>query len=174
MTSGGLGTMGYGFPAAVGVQVGNKDKKVFALAGDGSFQMNCQELATVAKNKLPINIIIFNNGYLGMVRQWQEMFYERRYSSVCLRKQDDCPPGCSSPGDHCPIMIPDFVKLAEAYGIKAKRVSKKEDVRSALEWASDSPEPILIDFIIEEEENVFPMVPPGGSLDKMVLRGDVE
>ncbi|WP_035571048.1 biosynthetic-type acetolactate synthase large subunit [Halonatronum saccharophilum] len=174
MTSGGLGTMGYGFPAAIGVQVGNKDKNVFALAGDGSFQMNSQELATVAKNKLPINIIIFNNGYLGMVRQWQEMFYERRYSSVCLKKQDDCPPGCSSPGDHCPIMIPDFVKLAGAYGIKAKRVSKKEDVRSALEWAINSPEPILLDFIIEEEENVFPMVPPGGSLDKMVLKGDVE
>ncbi|OCL27796.1 acetolactate synthase, large subunit, biosynthetic type [Orenia metallireducens] len=170
MTSGGLGTMGYGFPAAVGVQVGNKDSVVFALAGDGSFQMNVQELATVAKNKLPLNIVIFNNGYLGMVRQWQEMFYDRRYSSVCLKMQESCPPGCSSPGDHCPVTTPDFVKLAEAYGIKAKRITKAEEIRPALEEAINSPHPYLLDFIIEEEENVFPMVPPGGSLDNMVLK----
>jgi len=170
MTSGGLGTMGYGFPAAVGVQVANKDSIVFALAGDGSFQMNVQELATVAKNKLPLNIAIFNNGYLGMVRQWQEMFYDRRYSSVCLKMQESCPPGCSSPGDHCPVTTPDFVKLAEAYGIKAKRITKAEEIRPALEEAINSPQPYLLDFIIEEEENVFPMVPPGGSLDNMVLK----
>jgi acetolactate synthase-1/2/3 large subunit len=173
MTSGGLGTMGYGFPAAVGVQVGNKDSVVFALAGDGSFQMNVQELATVAKNKLPLNIVIFNNGYLGMVRQWQEMFYDRRYSSVCLKMQESCPPGCSSPGDHCPVTTPDFVKLAEAYGIKAKRITKAEEIRPALEEAINSPHPYLLDFIIEEEENVFPMVPPGGSLDNMVLKEEV-
>ncbi|TDX50932.1 biosynthetic-type acetolactate synthase large subunit [Orenia marismortui] len=174
MTSGGLGTMGYGFPAAVGVQVGNKDSIVLALAGDGSFQMNLQELATVAKNKLPLNIVIFNNGYLGMVRQWQEMFYDRRYSSVCLKQQESCPPGCSAPGDQCPVTTPDFVKLAESFGIKAKRVSRAEEIRPALEEAINSPEPYLLDFIIEEEENVFPMVPPGGSLDSMVLKGEVE
>ncbi|SNY31651.1 acetolactate synthase, large subunit [Orenia metallireducens] len=173
MTSGGLGTMGYGFPAAVGVQVANKDSIVFALAGDGSFQMNVQELATVAKNKLPLNIAIFNNGYLGMVRQWQEMFYDRRYSSVCLKMQESCPPGCSLPGEHCPVTTPDFVKLAEAYGIKAKRITKAEEIKPALEEAINSPQPYLLDFIIEEEENVFPMVPPGGSLDNMVLKEEV-
>ncbi len=174
ISSGGLGTMGYGFPAAVGVQVANKDSVVCALAGDGSFQMNSQELATVAKNKLPLNIIIFNNGYLGMVRQWQEMFYDRRYSSVCLRRQEDCPPDCDDPSAECPTMSPDFVKLAESYGIKAKRIIKKEGIRSALEEAINSSDAYLLDFIIEEEENVFPMVPPGGTLDKMVLKGDVE
>ncbi|GAB6099895.1 acetolactate synthase large subunit [Halanaerocella petrolearia] len=173
-SSGGLGTMGYGFPAALGVQVGNPDKDVFALAGDGSFQMNLQELATAAKNNLPVNIVVFNNQYLGMVRQWQEMFYDKRYSAVCLKEQEDCPPDCSSPSKECPTMTPDFVKLAESFGIKAKRVTKVEEIRPALEEAINTPEPYLLDFIIEEEENVFPMVPPGGSLDKMVLKEDVE
>ncbi|MCK8826200.1 biosynthetic-type acetolactate synthase large subunit [Natroniella acetigena] len=172
MTSGGLGTMGYGFPASIGVQVGNKDSAVFALAGDGSFQMNIQEFATIAKNKIPVNIVILNNQYLGMVRQWQEMFYDKRYSSTCLRKREECPPDCSSPSSNCPEMIPDFVKVAEGYGIKAVRVTEVEEVRPALEEAINSSEPFLIDCIIEEEENVFPMVPPGGSLDKMILKGD--
>ena len=174
MSSGGLGTMGYGFPAAVGVQVGHKDKQVFALAGDGSFQMNMQELATVAKNDLPVNIIIFNNQYLGMVRQWQEMFYDRRYSSTCLKKQIDCPEDCSDPGEQCPEMVPNFVKLAESFGIKGIRVSKPSEIKPAIEEAINSDQPYLIDCIIEAEENVFPMVPPGGSLDKMVLKEDVE
>ncbi|AGB40255.1 acetolactate synthase, large subunit, biosynthetic type [Halobacteroides halobius DSM 5150] len=173
-SSGGLGTMGYGFPAAIGVQAGNKDDIVFALAGDGSFQMNLQELATVAKNELPVNIVVFNNQYLGMVRQWQEMFYDKRYSAVCLKQQADCPPGCSSPSEDCPEMKPDFVKLAESFGIKAKRVTEVDEIRPALEEAINTSEPYLLDFIIEEEENVFPMVPPGGSLDKMVLKEDVE
>ncbi|MGM0501897.1 MAG: biosynthetic-type acetolactate synthase large subunit [Bacillota bacterium] len=174
ISSGGLGTMGYGFPAAVGVQVGNKDKQVFALAGDGSFQMNMQELATVAKNDLPVNIVIFNNQYLGMVRQWQEMFYDKRYSSTCLKKQVDCPDDCSDPGEQCPEMVPDFVKLAESFGIKGIRVSKPSEIKPAIEEAVNSDQPYLIDCIIEAEENVFPMVPPGGSLDKMVLKEDVE
>ncbi|GAB6138768.1 biosynthetic-type acetolactate synthase large subunit [Halanaerobaculum tunisiense] len=173
-SSGGLGTMGYGFPAAIGVQVGNKEQPVFVLAGDGSFQMNVQELATVAKNDLPVNIIIFNNQYLGMVRQWQEMFYEKRYSATCLRQQQSCPPDCSSPGQDCPELVPDFAKLAASYGIKGRRVTEVEEIRPALEEALNSPEAYVLDFIIEEEENVFPMVPPGGSLDKMVLKEDVE
>ena len=174
ISSGGLGTMGYGFPAAVGVQVGNRDKQVFALAGDGSFQMNMQELATVVKNDLPVNIVIFNNQYLGMVRQWQEMFYDRRYSSTCLKKQVDCPEDCSDPGEQCPEMTPDFVKLAESFGVKAKRITKPSEIKPTVEEAINSEGPYLIDCVINSEENVFPMVPPGGSLDKMVLKEDSE
>jgi len=173
-SSGGLGTMGYGFPAAIGAQVGHKDRDVVVIAGDGSFQMNLQELATIAKNDLPVNVVIFNNQYLGMVRQWQEMFYEKRYSSTCMKKQIDCPSDCSDPGEQCPEMVPDFVKLAESYGISGKRVSKASELEETLEEAINSDQPYLIDCIIEAEENVFPMVPPGGSLDKMVLKEDVE
>ncbi|MBM7557981.1 biosynthetic-type acetolactate synthase large subunit [Halanaerobacter jeridensis] len=174
ISSGGLGTMGYGFPSAVGVQVGHRDKQVFALAGDGSFQMNMQELATVVKNDLPVNIVIFNNQYLGMVRQWQEMFYEKRYSSTCLGKQVDCPEDCSDPGEQCPEMVPDFVKLAESFGVKAKQITKPSEIKPTIEEAINTDGPYLIDCIINAEENVFPMVPPGGSLDKMVLKEDVE
>ncbi len=174
ISSGGLGTMGYGFPAALGAQVGNEERSVFALAGDGSFQMNQQELATAAKNNLPVNIVLFNNQYLGMVRQWQEMFYDKRYSATCLREQANCPDDCSSPGEQCPEITPNFVKLAEAYGIKAKQITKVEEIKPALEEAIKTPEPYLLDFVIEEEENVFPMVPPGGTLDNMVLRGDAD
>ena len=174
ISSGGLGTMGYGFPAALGVQVGNKDSNVFALAGDGSFQMNVQELATAAKNNLPVNIVLFNNQYLGMVRQWQEMFYDKRYSAVCLREVEKCAEDCSDPGKNCPEQIPNFVKLAESYGVKGRRVSEPEDIKPALKEAMDTPGPYLLDFVIEEEENVFPMVPPGGKLDNMVLRSDVD
>ena len=173
ISSGGLGTMGYGLPAAVGVQIGHPDADVFCLAGDGSIQMNIQELATIAKNKLPIKIIIFNNQYLGMVRQWQELFFEKRYSATCLRRQKGCPPQCSEPGEHCPEIIPDFVQIAKGYGIKAKRVNKSEDIRPVLQESMDSNEAYLIDFMIEEEENVFPMVPAGGSLADMILRKDL-
>lgn len=174
ITSGGLGTMGYGFPASLGVQVGNKDDLVFLLAGDGSFQMNIQELATAAKNNLPVKIVILNNQYLGMVRQWQEMFLDKRYSSTCLRRRADCPPHCSEPDEDCPEMIPDFVKVAEAYGIKAEKITKPEDVKPALERALAEPGPYLLDCLIEAEENVFPMVPPGGSLYEMILEEESE
>ncbi|MFW6022119.1 MAG: biosynthetic-type acetolactate synthase large subunit [Halanaerobiaceae bacterium] len=173
LSSGGLGTMGYGLPAAVGAQIGNPDADVFCLAGDGSIQMNIQEFATIAKNKLPIKIIIFNNQYLGMVRQWQELFFGKRYAGTCLRRQKECPSQCSAPGDNCPEMIPDFVQVAKGYGIKAKRVSKPEEVKSSLKESLESKEAYLLDFIIEEEENVFPMVPAGGTLDDMILRKDV-
>ncbi|MFP4017332.1 MAG: biosynthetic-type acetolactate synthase large subunit [Halanaerobiales bacterium] len=173
LSSGGLGTMGYGLPAAVGAQIGNPEAAVICLAGDGSIQMNIQEFATIAKNKLPVKIIIFNNQYLGMVRQWQELFFEKRYAGTCLRRQEGCPPQCSSPGNDCPEMIPDFVQVAKGYGIKARRVSKPEEVKSALQEAMDSKGAYLLDFIIEEEENVFPMVPAGGTLDDMILRKDI-
>lgn len=173
ISSGGLGTMGYGFPASIGAQLGNIDKTVVVLAGDGSFQMNMQELATVAKNKLPVNIIIFNNQQLGMIRQLQEVYYDKRYFSTCLRKRKDCPSDCSISGKECPELIPDFVKLAEVFGIKGQRVVNSEEIKPKLKKAINSSEPYLLDFIIEEEENVFPMVLSGDSLDNMILREDL-
>lgn len=151
ISSGGLGTMGFGLPAAVGAQVGRPDAVVVDIDGDGSFQMVSQELATIAANKLPIIIAILNNGYLGMVRQWQELFYDKRYSQVDLN-----------------VGTPDFIKLAEAYGIKGVRVTEIDDVESVLSKAIDAREPILIDFVVEREENVFPMVAPGASIDEML------
>ncbi len=150
VSSGGLGTMGYGFPAAIGAQVGQPDAIVFDIAGDGSIQMNIQELATAVINRLPVNIAILNNGYLGMVRQWQELFFKRRYSYTTLTGN------------------PDFAKLAEAYGAVGMTVSRAEDVRGALEEAIATPAPVVLDFKVAPEENVFPMVPAGEALDRMI------
>jgi len=149
ISSGGLGTMGFGFPAAIGAKVGCPQKLVFDVAGDGSIQMNIQELATCTANKIPVKILILNNGYLGMVRQWQELFYKRRYSYVA-------------------ITGPDFVKLAESYGAVGMLVTKKEQVRPALEKAIEIDNTVIIDFHIEEEENVFPMVPAGEAINKII------
>ena len=150
LSSGGLGTMGYGLPAAIGAQIGMPDKIVFDIAGDGSIQMNIQELATAVHNKLPVNVAILNNHFLGMVRQWQEMFHGRRYSSTCL------------------IDNPDFVRVAEAYGAKGIKVTKKKDVRPAIEEAIRTPGPVMIDFEVAREENVFPMVPAGKAITEMI------
>ncbi|MBA7648950.1 Acetolactate synthase isozyme 3 large subunit [subsurface metagenome] len=156
LTSGGLGTMGYGFPAAIGAQLGNPGKTVIDIAGDGSIQMNIQELATAVHNRLPVIVAILNNGYLGMVRQWQDLFFNKRYSSTCLRTG--------------PVYRPDFVKLAEAYGAVGMRVTKMEDVRqSLLEAGKSRTKPVLIDFIVERETNVFPMVPAGGAISEMMF-----
>ena len=152
LTSGGLGTMGYGFPAAMGAQVAFPNKLVIDIAGDGSFQMNSQELATVVQYRLPVKVVVLNNGYLGMVRQWQEFFYGKRYASVSLE-------GVS----------PDFVKLAEAYGAVGLRATKPEEVVPTLKKAFSSPEPVIIDFEIDPEENVYPMVPAGEALNQMRL-----
>jgi acetolactate synthase-1/2/3 large subunit len=152
LTSGGLGTMGYGFPAAMGAQVAFPNKLVIDISGDGSFQMNSQELATVVQYRLPVKVVILNNGYLGMVRQWQEFFYGKRYASVSLE-------GVS----------PDFVKLAEAYGAVGLRATKPEEVVPALKKAFSTPEPVIIDFEIDPEENVYPMVPAGEPLNQMRL-----
>ncbi len=151
LTSGGLGTMGYGFPASVGAQFAFPDKKVIAVAGDASLQMNIQELATVVANRLPIKVVILNNRYLGMVRQWQELFYNNNYSSTNMEAQ------------------PDFVKLAEAYGAEGYRIEKAEDMRAVLEKALASPNPAFIDVVVEREENVYPIVPAGAALDEMLL-----
>ncbi len=170
LTSGGLGTMGYGFPAAIGAQLGNPGRKVIDIAGDGSIQMNIQELATAVQNGLPVIVAILNNGYLGMVRQWQELFYGRRYSSTCLRTGLECPADCPGPGDDCPVYTPDFVKLAEAYGAVGLRVTREEEVRPALLEAGKSRRrPVLIDFIVQREYNVYPMVAPGAGIMEMML-----
>ena len=152
LTSGGLGTMGYGFPAAIGAQVAFPDRLVIDIAGDGSFQMNSQELATVVQYQLPVKVVILNNGYLGMVRQWQEFFYGKRYASVSLE-------GAS----------PDFVKLAEAYGAVGLRATKPEEVVPILQQAFSIHKPVIIDVVVDPEENVYPMVPAGEPLNQMRL-----
>jgi acetolactate synthase-1/2/3 large subunit len=152
VTSGGLGTMGFGLPAAIGAAMGLKSTSVWAIVGDGGFQMTMTELGTAMQEKVPINIAIINNGFLGMVRQWQEFFYEERYHAT-------------------PIVSPDFVKLADAFGIPAKRVTKREDVIPAVEWATGITDgPVLIDFQVETHDLVFPMVPAGADLDAMIRR----
>ena len=144
--------MGFGFPAAMGVKLGCPEKTVFDIAGDGSIQMNIQELATCVCNKIPVKVAILNNGFLGMVRQWQELFYNRRYSYTHLYN-------------------PDFVKLAESYGAVGIKITRKEDVRQALEKAIAIDNVVFLDFHVEPEENVFPMVPAGEAINKMISGG---
>ena len=169
LTSGGLGTMGYGLPAAVGAALGRPDLPIVSISGDGGFQMNEQELATAVCLELPITICILNNSYLGNVRQWQEMFYGGRYSCTCLKKRKGCAAWCSNPNAQCPPYIPDFVKLAESYGIEGIRVTKREDVATAFERAkANKKAPTLIEFIIDREADILPMVPGGNALSEMV------
>jgi acetolactate synthase-1/2/3 large subunit len=168
ITSGGLGTMGYGLPAAIGAQLAHPDSVVFDIAGDGSIQMNIQEMATISQCALPVNIAILNNGYLGMVRQWQEFFFNRQYAATCLKRDGRCPIMCNNPGKNCPPYIPDFVKLAEAYFAVGMRIDKKQDVEGAIIEAVKTKKPVLIDFIVNQEENVTPMVPAGAPIDQMI------
>jgi acetolactate synthase-1/2/3 large subunit len=149
LSSGGLGTMGFGFPAAMGAKIGCPEKTVVDIAGDGSIQMNIQELGTCVCNKINVKVLILNNGYLGMVRQWQELFYKKRYSQVC-------------------ITSPDFVKLAESYGAIGMQVTKKEEVRSSIDKALSIDNTVFIDFHVEPEENVYPMVPAGEAINRMI------
>jgi acetolactate synthase-1/2/3 large subunit len=151
LTSGGLGTMGFGFPAAIGAQAAFPDKLVIDVAGDGSIQMCIQELATAVCYNLPVKIVILNNGYLGMVRQWQELFYEKNYCSTCLD------------------VAPDFVKLAEAYGAAGFRVTQAKELEATLKQAFSTPKPCIVDVIVDPEENVYPMVPAGKSITEMIL-----
>ena len=151
ITSGGLGCMGFGLPAAIGAQIACPDKLVVDVAGDGSIQMNIQEMATAVQYNLPVKVVILNNKYLGMVRQWQELFYDKRYSSTSM--------------EHAP----DFVKLAEAYGAQGLRASKPEDVESVLAEGLSSDKTVIMEFIVEKEEGVFPMVPAGASITEMLL-----
>ncbi len=173
LTSGGLGTMGYGFPAAIGAKLGNPDKDVISISGDGGIQMNIQEMATAVVYELPIIICIMNNGYLGNVRQWQEMFFNNRYSKTCMRWRRSCSSTCNTPNATCPEYTPDFIQLAESYGAKGIRVQKAEDIKPALSMAQSTTNvPTVIEFLIDREENVFPIVPPGNSLNDMVMGGE--
>ena len=150
ITSGGSGAMGYEVPGAMGAQVGRPDKTVWSVAGDGGFQMTMAELATLVENKIPVKFAIMNNGYLGMVRQWQEFFYERSYVATNYTAN------------------PDFVKLADAFGMLGIRVTDKTQVRTAIERAMEYDGPALVDFVVEEEENVYPMIPAGQTIEELI------
>lgn len=154
LTSGGLGTMGFGFPAAVGAKFGRPDDEVWAIVGDGGFQMTVMELATAVQENINVNIGVINNSFLGMVRQWQEFFYEERYTAT-------------------PLVNPDFVKLAEAYGMASRRVTTREEIEEAVEWARSIDGPTLIEFVVEKNDIVYPMVPAGADLHNMIRRPKV-
>jgi acetolactate synthase-1/2/3 large subunit len=151
ITSGGLGTMGFGLPAAIGAKMARPDAEVWAIVGDGGFQMTAAELSTAAQENVKVNVAVINNGYLGMVRQWQEFFYERRYAATPLRS-------------------PDFVKLAEAHGLLGLRAEKRPEVADVVERARAAEGTVLIDFRVEQEDSVYPMVPAGNDLDAMIRR----
>lgn len=151
VTSGGLGTMGFGFPSAIGAQMANPDRLVISINGDGGMQMCSQELAICAINNIPVKIVIINNQVLGMVRQWQELIYDNRYSHIDLAGS------------------PDFVKLAEAYGVKGLRATNKEEARRAWQEALDTPGPVVVEFVVSKEENVYPMVTQGSTIDQMLM-----
>lgn len=171
LTSGGLGTMGFGLPSAIGAQIGNPDANVVCITGDGGMQMNIQELASARLWETPVTVIILNNQYLGNVRQWQEMFYDRHYALTCLRMDRHCPPDCTGPNPACPPMyVPDFVRLAESYDCKAKRISSLAELEPALlEAKAERRRPTILECIISREDNIFPMVPGGYALDEMIM-----
>lgn len=157
LTSGGSGTMGFGLPAAIGAQIGRPDKKVIVVVGDGGFQMTFQELMLLKQYNLPVKVVIINNSYLGMVRQWQELFNDRRYSSVDLN------------------INPSFDKIAEAYDIKYMAINNREQLDSELRGLIESDEAVIINCIVEKEANVLPMIPGGASVDDIVgKRGVIE
>jgi len=151
LTSGGLGTMGFGFPAAIGAKFGTPEEEVWAIVGNGGFQMTMCELATAAQENVNVNIAIINNGFLGMVRQWQEIFYEERYHAT-------------------PMFNPDFIKLAEAFGIPARRVTNRDEIEDSVAFAHSINGPVLIEYVVEKADMVYPMVPAGADLDKMIRR----
>ncbi|MBT8320929.1 MAG: acetolactate synthase large subunit, partial [Eudoraea sp.] len=151
ITSGGLGTMGFALPAAIGAKMGAMDREVVAIIGDGGYQMTIQELATIYQNKTPVKIVVLNNGHLGMVRQWQELFFESRYASTVMTN-------------------PDFVKIAEGYYIEASRVSERKDLKEKVEEMMASKEPYFLEVRVEKEDNVFPMIPSGASVSDIRLK----
>ena len=168
LMSGGLGTMGYGLPGAIGAKIGNPDTPVISISGDGGMQMNIQELATAVLEELPIISCIFNNNNLGMVRQWQKLFYGKRYSMTCLRAGAACRGKCGEVP--CPEYTPNFLKLAESYGAKGIHVSKVEEIEPAFREAMQSKKtPYIIEFDIDPEDLVYPMIQPGGTLEDMIM-----
>lgn len=171
LTSGGLGTMGYGLPAAIGAQFGNPDKQVICISGDGGAQMNIQEMATAVCHDLPIIFCIFNNSYLGMVRQMQQLFFGKRYVGTCLRRRKNvCPEHCKGPSKDCPIYTPDFIRLAESYDAKGIRVKEVSEIEPALKAAAANKKgPTIIEFIIDTDEIVLPMVKGGNPISSMIF-----
>lgn len=170
ITSGGLGTMGFGLPSAIGAKLGQPDKDVICVSGDGGMQMNIQELATAVVNELPLVLCVLNNDYLGNVRQLQEVYYGGRYVSTCLRRRRGCPADCAGPNAACPPYTPDFVAIAEAYGAKGIRVTNESEIEAAFNAAKrNTNAPTLIEFIIDTKLNVFPMVPGGKALNEMIM-----
>lgn len=160
--------MGYGLPGAIGAKIGNPDTPVISISGDGGMQMNIQELATAVLEELPIISCIFNNSNLGMVRQWQKLFYGKRYSMTCLRSGAACRGKCGEV--ECPKYTPDFVKLAESYGAKGLRITKKEEIEPAFREAMASKKtPYILEFTIDPEDLVYPMIEPGGTLKDMIM-----
>jgi acetolactate synthase-1/2/3 large subunit len=151
ITSGGLGTMGFGLPAAIGAKFARPEAEVWAIVGDGGFQMTMAELSTAAQENIKVNVAIINNGFLGMVRQWQEFFYERRYAAT-------------------PMLSPDFVKIAEAHGLTGLRVTQRSEVEPAVRRAQETEGTVVIDFRVEQEDSVYPMVPAGADLHAMIRR----
>ena len=151
VNSGGLGTMGFAVPAAIGAKAGQPERTVWAIDGDGCFQMTAQELITATAEKIPVKIAILNNAYLGMVRQWQELFYERRYAAT-------------------PLLSPDFAKLAEAFGLRSTSVSRRADVEPMIDMARSEVGSVVLDFRVDQEDTVYPMVPAGADLDAMIRR----
>lgn len=171
LTSGGLGTMGFGLPAAIGAKIANPDKDVVCISGDGGLQMNIQELATSIVQGAGVTICCLNNYYLGMVRQMQQLFYGKRYSATCLRRRKSCPPDCKGPNKACPPYTPDFVKLVESYGGVGIRVEKEEDIDAAFAEAKKHKDvPVLIEFMIATDEIVLPMVKSGNPMSEMILK----
>lgn len=169
LSSGGLGTMGFGLPAAMGAAAAYPKRLVVNIAGDGSIQMNIQELATCAINKIPVKIAVLNNSYLGMVRQWQDLFWDRNYSKTCLKQNADCPEDCKGPRKDCPqLYLPDLVKVAEANGMKGLRALKPSEVDPVLKEGLATKGPVLMEFMVKSTENVYPMVPPGKSIDEII------
>ena len=150
VTSGGLGTMGFGLPASMGAQLGAPDRTVIAVIGDGGFQMTIQELGTIAQNKLPVKIVVLNNNFLGMVRQWQQLFFEKRYSFTELQN-------------------PDFIVIGKGFGIEGHKVESRENLEESIQKMIDHPGPYLLEVVIEKEDNVFPMVPTGASVSDVML-----
>ena len=171
ITSGGLGTMGFGFPAAIGAKIANRDRDVVCISGDGGMQMNIQEMATAVTQGTNITVCILNNYYLGMVRQMQQLFYGKRYVATCLRRRPGCPSDCKGPNPACPPYTPDFVKLAESYGAYGVRVECVEDIDAAFEEAKKHTDaPTIIEFMISTEELVLPMVKGGNPMSEMILK----
>ena len=171
LTSGGLGTMGFGLPAAIGAKIANPDKDVVCISGDGGLQMNIQELATSIVQGAGVTICCLNNYYLGMVRQMQQLFYGKRYSATCLRRRKSCPTDCKGPNKACPPYTPDFVKLVESYGGVGIRVEKEEDIDAAFAEAKKHKDvPVLIEFMIATDEIVLPMVKSGNPMSEMILK----